>query len=395
MKKKSIIIFLLLILFTTPQIVNVNAMTINDYKRQLEDLKKEKAENEKNKEKIKKQVEEAKQEINRIGEEIVLKGQEQEAISQQITKNQLDVQEKKEQIKDLIVFTQKSNSDNFYLKYLFGAENFTDFIYRVSIVQQLTKKNDELMVQMNGLIEEGKTKNKQLDQTKKELKAKEKQVQSTIASLGTKLSSYMDESYTIDDEIKLIEGNISFYRSLGCKDDQSLSTCTNTVPVDINFVLPLKSGVITDYYGYRSSPCYGCSTFHKGIDLGGNRLGTPVYAVAAGYVSDVTTRLSCGGNVITLNHIVNGKYYTTRYWHLYKYNVKKGDVVAKGQKIGEVGGDPSVTTYDHCSTGAHLHFEVANGHYLGLAGSQSYQYYSTYLNSIFNPQDLINIPYRW
>ena len=75
--------------------------------------------------------------------------------------------------------------------------------------------------------------------------------------------------------------------------------------------------------------------------------------------------------------------------------VKKGDVVAKGQKIGEVGGDPSVTTYDHCSTGAHLHFEVANGHYLGLAGSQSYQYYSTYLNSIFNPQDLINIPYRW
>ena len=47
MKKKSIIIFLLLILFTTPQIVNVNAMTINDYKRQLEDLKKEKEENEK------------------------------------------------------------------------------------------------------------------------------------------------------------------------------------------------------------------------------------------------------------------------------------------------------------------------------------------------------------
>ena len=44
MKKKSIIIFLLLILFTTPQIVNVNAMTINDYKRQLEYLKKEKEE---------------------------------------------------------------------------------------------------------------------------------------------------------------------------------------------------------------------------------------------------------------------------------------------------------------------------------------------------------------
>ena len=43
MKKKSIIIFLLLILFTTPQIVNVNAMTIIDYKRQLEDLIKEKA----------------------------------------------------------------------------------------------------------------------------------------------------------------------------------------------------------------------------------------------------------------------------------------------------------------------------------------------------------------
>ena len=349
MKKKSIIIFLLLILFTTPQIVNVNAMTINDYKRQLEDLKKEKAENEKNKEKIKKQVEEAKQEINRIGEEIVLKGQEQEAISQQITKNQLDVQEKKEQIKDLIVFTQKSNSDNFYLKYLFGAENFTDFIYRVSIVQQLTKKNDELMVQMNNLIEEGKTKNKQLDQTKKELKAKEKQVQSTIASLGTKLSSYMDESYTIDDEIKLIEGNISFYRSLGCKDDQSLSTCTNTVPVDINFVLPLKSGVITDYYGYRSSPCYGCSTFHKGIDLGGNRLGTPVYAAADGIVVTSTWGGSDSyGYYIKIKHY-NGLY--TLYAHGSSLVASVGQEVKRGQLIMYSGNTGN-------STGPHLHFEV-------------------------------------
>ena len=394
MKRKTI--FILLMLLIIPLNVQVvNATTINDYKKQLEDLKKQKQENEENKAKIQQQVEEAKKQIDVIGEQIILQTQEQDVISQEITKNELDIKEKKEQIKDLIVFTQKSSSENFYLNYLFGAENFTDFIYRISIVQQLTKKNSELMDQMNKLIDEGKENNKKLEQTKKELKEKEKEIQLKIASLGSKMNSYLEESYTIDDEIKLIEENISFYRKSGCKDDQDLSACFSTVPVDINFVLPLKHGVITDYYGYRVSPCVGCSTFHKGIDIGGNALGTPVYAVAAGYVSGITEKLSCGGNVLTINHIVNGKYYTTRYWHLYKINVKIGDIVAKGQKIAEVGGDPSVTTYDHCSTGAHLHFEVANGHYLGIGGSQSYQYYSTYLGKVFNPQDLINIPYRW
>ena len=129
MKRKTIFILLMLIIIPL-NIQIVNATTINDYKKQLEDLKKQKQENEENKAKIQQQVEDAKKQIDVIGEQIILQTQEQDVISQEITKNELDIKEKKEQIKDLIVFTQKSSSENFYLNYLFGAENFTDFIFQ-------------------------------------------------------------------------------------------------------------------------------------------------------------------------------------------------------------------------------------------------------------------------
>ena len=156
MNKKSIIIFLLLVLLIP--VAKVNAITINDYKKELSDLQKEKEYVQKNQAEIQKKIDEANAEILKISEKMILAEQEKTAISQQITKNELDIAEKKEQIKDLIVFSQKSSGDNFYLNYLFGAENFTDFIYRISIIQQLTKKNSELMDQMNKLIEDGKTK---------------------------------------------------------------------------------------------------------------------------------------------------------------------------------------------------------------------------------------------
>ena len=147
-----------------------NAITINDYKKELSDLQKEKEYVQKNQAEIQKKIDEANAEILKISEKMILAEQEKTAISQQITKNELDIAEKKEQIKDLIVFSQKSSSDNFYLNYLFGAENFTDFIYRISIIQQLTKKNSELMDQMNKLIEDGKTKQEELEETKSEKK---------------------------------------------------------------------------------------------------------------------------------------------------------------------------------------------------------------------------------
>lgn len=403
MNKKSIIIFLLLVLLIP--VAKVNAITINDYKKELSDLLKEKEYVQKNQAEIQKKIDEANAEILKISEKMILAEQEKTAISQQITKNELDIAEKKEQIKDLIVFSQKSSSDNFYLNYLFGAENFTDFIYRISIIQQLTKKNSELMDQMNKLIEDGKTKQEELEETKKSLNKMSEDYKSKVTSLGTQMNKTYTEYEDIDEQIKSVRKTIKLYQDQGCKDDQDIIACVGKILHDTGFIIPTASGTVTDEYGPRPILCANCSSFHKGIDLAASE-GTKVYAAASGYVAAVkyankNIKNDCGGNIITINHIVNGKYYTTRYWHLLNVKVKAGDTVTKGQLIGWVGGYTTSSQlfssgYDDCAFGAHLHFEISKDHYYGITNDgHSYSSYTKYVKNTFNARNVINFPGRW
>ena len=74
-----------------------------------------------------------------------------------------------------------------------------------------------------------------------------------------------------------------------------------------------------------------------------------------------------------------GKKYTTSYFHLLKFgegiNVNtKNKVVTTNTVIGYVGGYSTSTAhggYDSCTTGAHLHFGVANGFYNGYSVPRS------------------------
>ena len=77
-------------------------------------------------------------------------------------------------------------------------------------------------------------------------------------------------------------------------------------------------------------------------------LGDPVVAAASGTVTRVANEGSTSyGRWIEIGH---GSGYTTRYAHLSVQSVVVGQVVAQGQKIGEVGSTGG-------STGPHLHYE--------------------------------------
>lgn len=85
---------------------------------------------------------------------------------------------------------------------------------------------------------------------------------------------------------------------------------------------------------------------HKGIDLVAKR-GTPVLAAGPGVV--VKARRNGGyGRVIYIDH---GDGLETRYAHLSRILVDKGEFVAGGTLIGKVGSTGR-------TTGPHLHFEV-------------------------------------
>ncbi len=109
---------------------------------------------------------------------------------------------------------------------------------------------------------------------------------------------------------------------------------------------PLNSMRITSRFGWRIHPISKKKQFHKGVDYGAPR-GTPVWAVADGVVTRAG-RARGYGNLVTIKHIGG---VSTRYGHLSRINVKRGQKVRQRQMIGRVG----KTGY---ATGPHLHFEL-------------------------------------
>lgn len=109
---------------------------------------------------------------------------------------------------------------------------------------------------------------------------------------------------------------------------------------------PVSTGWYSSNYGWRIDPFTGQKAFHEGVDFMAD-IGTSIKAAGGGIVVYADTYAGYG-NMIEIDH---GNGLISRYAHASKLLAKVGDVVMKGQKIGEVG-----TTGR--STGPHLHFEV-------------------------------------
>ncbi|MCB2204924.1 M23 family metallopeptidase [bacterium] len=108
---------------------------------------------------------------------------------------------------------------------------------------------------------------------------------------------------------------------------------------------PLSILRVTSGYGMRTHPISGKRKMHTGIDYAAPH-GTPVWAVGSGTVA-FAGRKGGYGNTIEIQHSGAVK---TRYGHLSKIFVRRGQSVHQHQTIGAVGS----TGY---STGPHLHFE--------------------------------------
>ena len=145
----------------------VNAETIADYRARIKAIEKEKAEKEKQSAEVQDRIDAANKRINEISIQIVQGRKEQENTQKEIERLDNEISIKDEEIKDLVAFYQISSSDNFYLKYIFGADSFEDFIYRFSVAEQLTDANDKLVDEMNALIKENEIKLKAPKNTQK------------------------------------------------------------------------------------------------------------------------------------------------------------------------------------------------------------------------------------
>lgn len=102
-------------------------------------------------------------------------------------------------------------------------------------------------------------------------------------------------------------------------------------------------------YGMRVHPIYKVRRMHTGVDFSAPT-GTPVFAAGDGVISKIQrSRSNHGyGNYIDIDH---GHNYKTKYAHLSKVLVKKGQKIKRGQVIGKVGNTGG-------SVAPHLHYEV-------------------------------------
>ncbi len=126
--------------------------------------------------------------------------------------------------------------------------------------------------------------------------------------------------------------------------ERDIDRLANTLAI-IPFGKP-ASGGISSRYGYRKNPFSEAREFHGGIDFRG-KVGTEVVTTANGVVDKAKYVKGYGKHVV----IKHKKGYKTLYGHLSKIEVKKGQRVVAGEKIGEIGSTGR-------STGPHLHYEI-------------------------------------
>ena len=389
-KKKPIIIILTFLLIFGSKVSNVEAKTLGDLKNELAKQKAELNESKENKELTQTEMTNINSNIKTIQSTIQNNYIKIDKLNKEIEELNLKIQEKKEDIKKIVNFSQVSDGDSAYLEYVFGAENFTDMIYRSAVAEQLSEYNKNLIKEFNTNIESNKKKTEEIKQQKEELAKKQKELESKYSSLGNKLEDIVDIQVDIEETIKVQNEIIKMYEEKGCKDNENISVCGKSIlPSDTKFWRPTTFGYISSNYGYRTYYINGSkkSDFHTGLDIAGSGIyGKPVYATANGNVAALTIKYKCGGNMVYIQHKIKGKYYTSLYMHLKSINVKKGQTVTKNTIIGYVGG--ANTPWDGCSTGAHVHFTLLTG----LVGADYEAWSPRFYSSLLNPRNYVNFP---
>lgn len=123
---------------------------------------------------------------------------------------------------------------------------------------------------------------------------------------------------------------------------ETLSALISRLPLSV----PVDDYYVSSKFGRRRDPMNRRWAMHYGVDLAG-RYRAPIHATAPG----VVVKVGWNGNYGRMVEIDHGLGIRTRYGHLRKVLVKRGQSVGYRYKIGEMGSTGR-------STGTHVHYEI-------------------------------------
>ena len=390
---RKVLITLLTIIVLFFPYNNIYAETVNDLENKLSRLQA-------NYNAAKAKANMTQSEINKLKESIAVAEAEIRTTQSEITKaeenikeSQDDIEEKKEQTNQLLLYLQLSSDEDSYFEYIFEADDYTDFIYRYEAVNQLSDYNNKLIDELNVLISNLEKRKVELADKQKSLSEQKANLQSKYAIMQVQLKEENDDSIDIQQQITALQKRIkSAKQRCGTQKNIDINSCGGSAAAVDGWVYPLIK--------FRQSSNYGWdeNRYHYAVDLATSEY-SEVKAVGNGEVisagltteryscttpldgySNVYYGCHCGGYVIQIKHTdKNGSNYVSLYMHLITSYVKVGDVVTAGQKIADSGGGWAEFSkwHDQCTGGAHLHFTMSYGSgYIGASNLQG---------STFNP----------
>ena len=401
---KQIVVLFIIIGFLFLFASHVNAKSLKELRAELSALESKYSKNESDKQQTESDIAATKDKISSITAEKNQVSKEIEGLNDEINALGEEIGKMREQLKSIMHYYQLSSSNSLYLEYVFNAENFTDFIYRLAVSEQLSEHREKTINEYNRLMEENRKKINELAAKQTSLAKLEEELSVELSKLGDDLAEITDASVDIKEEIKEVKASINTYTTkYKCSETEDVAVCVNnynqaqirarqssqsapsgniSAPSANGFYRPVASGRVNANFGYTEY--YG--SFHDGMDLGVPH-GTPVYSVATGTVMKISYKGSCGGNMVYIGHYTGSGTYTSGYFHLASVNVSVGQVVTPDTVIGYSGGVPGIETWDRCSTGAHLHLQFGTGIFMS-----DYFYYSNYAARKFDARQLINFP---
>ena len=283
----SVIIFTLVVSFLLSP--KVHATTLKEYEDAVNKYTKELQEKEAKIAKNDAEVAQIKARISQIENEIAAALKEIEQLEIEIDNSNKEIAKKEDESKKIMEYYQLSEGENAYLEYAFGAQTITDMIYRVSIVEQLTEYNNQVMHELEELIktnqqktEELANKNKELDKLKDELQDQKERIQADTDSI-------LETVPTVKEQIRVYQEQVNYWKNKGCKSNDILGV-TCAVPPKVSssgfaasdiigangFRLPMDHGYLTQNFSGKGG--------HMGIDIGSTNKSEPIFPIANGLV---------------------------------------------------------------------------------------------------------------
>lgn len=260
-----------------------------------------------------------------------------------------------------------------YWSVLFKANSFSDFLDRLSMIDEIAAADQRRLEELNEAavavktakegLESEKTaledSKKELEESSKKLEESQKESDALLKQLiatGEEYQKLLDEAERKESETASTIDKLEYaydaakdreYREWLAQQKPTPGGPGSNVVDGVTWLMPINYTRFSSPFGWRIHPIYGDWRFHYGVDLSAPQ-GTPIYASRGGQVTTTAYEAGGAGYYVSINHLDG---FTTRYLHMTHYIVSPGQYVAAGQVIGYCGSTGG-------STGPHLHFSV-------------------------------------